>query len=366
MHRLNNLSKAIRRHAIWPMTAISIMASPPLRADEVVTVAQATNMSLTFAPILAAEELGFFKQEGIKLELLEFQGAAVIIPQLINKSITLAYLNADPLIISGQQGRDRFPLKFFFNAARTSIWEFIVRDDSPVKRLGDLRGKTLGVGGLANANVPLTRAMFKELGLASSKDYSLVAIGVGAQAFHAVLTGEVDAYNTFDVNASNFEATGAKIRRLPVEQKYQDLFSNGFVTHQDFITQKPAMLAGFGRAFAKGVLICHDAPAYCVKTFWKRYPNAKPATGSDEEKLQYGLLSLRSRMDRYLSFPPGQPHRFGEFDPEAWQTYADVLYAGGEVKDRNVDVSTMYSNELVPAMNDFDVAAVRSLAKGLQ
>ena len=146
---------------------------------EVVTLGQATATSLTFGPVFAAVELGYFEQEKIELRFLNFQGASVLLPQVANKSVMIGFPGPDPLIVSHQPGRDPMPVKFFYNAARSSIWEFLVLQDSPLKTLADLRGKVIGVGALANANVPITRAMLKDIGLGPN-DYSFMAIGVGA------------------------------------------------------------------------------------------------------------------------------------------------------------------------------------------
>ncbi len=323
-------------------------------------------MSLTFRPIYAAIDLGYFKQENIELEILDFQGASILLPQVANNAVTIGFPGPDPLIISNQTGRDPIPVKFFYNGARESIWEFLVPENSPLKTLADLRGKTIGVGALANANVPITRAMLKEIGLLPTKDYSMMAIGVGAPAFRATVNGDVDTYNTFDTNIAAFETTGAKLRRLPQGQKYKDLFSNGFAASLDTIRDRPELIAGFGRALTKGILVCEANPDYCVRNFYKYRPNLKPAGNSDAEVLEKGKHILASRMVKYLAFPAGQPRRFGEYSEQAWKNFVQALYEGGEMKSTDVDVSKLYTNAFVARFNDFDVKAIKDQAKTLK
>ncbi|CAL8981384.1 Riboflavin-binding protein RibY [Rhodoplanes serenus] len=332
---------------------------------EVVTLGQATATSLTFGPVFAAVELGYFEQEKIELRFLNFQGASVLLPQVANKSVMIGFPGPDPLIVSHQPGRDPMPVKFFYNAARSSIWEFLVLQDSPLKTLADLRGKVIGVGALANANVPITRAMLKDIGLGPN-DYSFMAIGVGAPAFRATLTKEVDSYNTFDTNIAAFETTGAKLRYLPIEPKYRNLFSNGFVAHLDTLKEKPELIAGFGRAFTKGVLVCETNPDFCVRNFYKHNPSLKPSGGSEAEVLSKGRHVLASRMARYLAFPEGQPRRFGAYDPAVWKDFVEILHAGGELSGTEIDVSKLYTDAFVPKFNDFDVEAIRAKAKTLK
>lgn len=332
-------------------------------AAELVKLGQATATSLTFGPVYAAIKLGYFKAEDIEIESLNFQGASILLPLVANKTITIGFPGPDPLILSNQAGRDPMPLKFFYNGARESIWEFLVPADSPIKTLADLKGKTIGVGALANANVPITRAMLKEIGLEVTRDYSFLAIGVGPQAFRATLNREVDTYNTFDTNIAAFENTGTTLRRLPQEPRYRALISNGFVAHVDTIKEKPRLLGGFGRALTKGIIACETNPDFCVRNFYSYLPNLKPAGVSDQQVLEMGKHILASRMKTYLAFPAGQPRRFGEYSETSWKDFVTALYDGGELKSPDIDVSKLYTNEFVSEFNNFDLDSVKEQAR---
>jgi len=351
--------------ALGAFLMVAAVALPTGASAEVVTVGQATATTLTFGPVYAAEELGYFEEEGIQIENLNFQGASVLMPQVANKEITIGFPGPDPLVVSHQPGRDALPLKFFYNGARESIWEFLVLEDSPLQSLADLKGKTIGVGALANANVPITRAMLREIGLEPT-DYSFMPIGVGAPAFRATENGDVDVYNTFDTNIAAFETTGVALRRLPQDQKYRDLFSNGFIAHEDTIKEKPELLVGFGRALTKGIIVCEENPEFCVTNFYKHLPDLRPTNLSDEEIMRRGLIILQSRLSKYTAFPEGEPRRFGEYSKETWENFVSILHQGGELSTDEIDVSKLYTNELVEEFNNFDIDAVREEARQLK
>lgn len=359
---------AIRRFAC-AVAAITMVASSVsgVVAAEKIIVGQATATSLTFGPVFAAVELGFFEQENLELDFRNFQGASVLIPQIINKSVTIGFPDPSLLILSNQPGRDPMPVQFFYNAARQSIWEFLVLDDSPIKSLSDLRnGKKIGVGALANTHVVVTRAILAELGLALTKDYSFLTIGVGGPAFRAVVNHDVDVYNTFDTNIAAFEVTGAKLRRLQQPQKYLDLFSNGFVAHVDTIKDKPGIVVGFGRAFTKGVIVCETNPDFCVRSFYKHNPTLRPSGATEEEVLARGRHILQSRMRSYLAFPEKSSRKFGEYSDHAWKDFVAALHQGGELKSTDVDVSRLYTNAFVPEFNKIDVESLRKQAASLK
>jgi len=235
--------------------------------------------------------------------------------------------------------------------------------DSPVKTLQDLRGKKIGIGALANGNVPITRAMYKEMGMTAGKDFEFVPVGVGAPGVRALSNNDVAAFNGFDAILANFEVSGLKIRRLPQPPKYAGLLSNGFATHEDFIRDNPRMLAGFGRAITKGVVACEANRELCVRAAWKQYPSTRPA-GSEEEAMKASLMVLGKRMERYLDFPAGQPRRFGEYVPQVWRDYVSVLHDGGEMTTRDVNPEGLYTNALVPEFNRFDAQKIVDSVKG--
>jgi NitT/TauT family transport system substrate-binding protein len=333
-------------------------------AAETVVFGTVTRITLGYAPMLAAVELGYFKDEDIDLQIREFVGTAVLMPQIATKAVTIGYPAADTLILTRQPGKDPLPAKFFYNAIRSSIWEFYVPENSPIKSMKDLKGRKIGIAALANGNVPITRAMFKEMGFAEGKDYEFQTIGVGAPAYNALATGQVDVYNTFDVNAAQMLASGFKVRKLEIPAKYHQLMSNGYVTHEDNVKNKPKMLAGFGRAASKGVIACDENPRWCVANFWKHYPQTKPQQGSEEEKMAAALQMLKARQNGNLDFADiGGQRRFGLYSPDVWKRYVQVLHDGGQLSTTNIDTSTLYTNALVDEFNKFDEAKVRAEAR---
>jgi len=317
-----------------------------------------TEMTLSQVPIVAAKRLGYFKEEGLDVELMGFKGTGTLIPQLLAKRVDIGYPNPDTFILSRAPGAERLPLKFFYNATRSSGWEFIVLEESPIKTLKDLDGKSIGVGAMTFGNVPITRAEFKEVGI----EATLVPVGIGSAAFLALTSHKVDALNLFDAQHATLETQGTKIRRIAQIPSYEALFSNGFVAHEDMIRDQPHTLAGFGRAFAKATVFCEANKQACVRMFWQEYPNAKPA-GDETKVLADGVKVFSSRFDKMLKFPLNQPRRWGEFPEQAWHDFAKALYNGGQLKSLEVNVDDCYINDFVPQFSDFDAASIVAAAK---
>ena len=321
-------------------------------------------LNVGWSPFFLAVERGFFKAEGIdEVDVVTFNGTATLLPQVVNKSVTIGSPNADIPIISQQPGRDSMPLTFFYNFMRASVWEIAVPAGSPIKTLGDLRGKNIGVGALTWANVPTTKAMLKEAGLIEGKDVTLVAVGAGGPAFQAFNKGEIDALNLYDTAHAGLERSGTAIRRLDLPEKYSNLFSTGFITHRDFIEEKADILAGFGRALAKGTVACYANPEACVKAYYKANPSKKPKPGEEAEKMAKDIAILQTRGQSYLSFPNAGDPQYGSYPETAFSDYVDVLYAQGGVETRDIPVDQLFTNDFVGTFNDFDKDSLAAEAK---
>ena len=221
------------------------------------------------------------------------------------------------------------------------------------------------MGALTFGNIPLTRAMFKEIGLEVGRDIELVPTGLGAPAFLALRDGRVDALNLFETMHTQLETQGTPLRRLKMPQKYLDLFSNGFIAHEDTIRANPKLLAAFGRAFAKATLVCNVNRPGCVRAAWKEDPSLKPPGTNEAKILADSVALLNARYDKYLAFPKGDVPRWGEYPAGAWKNMVQVMAEGGQIQTANIDPNSLYTNALVPAMNNFDPAAVLADARKL-
>lgn len=345
------------------MFALALGASADARAQDKVNLGYVPAITISYASTMLAAELGYFKEENIDIEFLEFRGSAVLLPQLVNKSVLIGYPNPDILVLSRQPGRDPLPLKFFYNATPASVWEVAVLEKSPIKTIADLKGKKLGVGSLTFGNIPITKALLEEAGLVVDKDVELIPVGVGAAAFLALNSGKIDALNLFDTQHALLEGQ-TPIRRLELPKKYVNVFSNGYIAHEDTIRDRPQLLARFGRAVSKGVVACMENVPACARVFWKHYPSQRPQ-GEEAAVLKIGVAAIDVRM-RKMTHPGGKDHRFATFAAEDWKSFMDILLRGGQITKTDIPVDVFYTNALVDEINKFDREKVRADARKLK
>lgn len=352
--------------AVAAALAISVCAPNAVLAADKVVYGTASRVGIANASMFLAESMGFFRDEGIDISTVQFDGTAVLLPQIANKSITIGYPIPDFVVISNDAGKDPLPLRFFYNVTRVYNWEIVVPANSPIRDLKDLRGKKIGVNSLSTGNVPATRSMLKEAGLQVGKDVELIPTPQGATAINALRTNRVDALNLFDVFHSEIEVySGIPLRRLPLPEKYLNLSGNSFAAHVDLFRDNPDLLKRFGRAYSKGMTACYANPAGCVRNLWKMHPSTRPTQGEEAKNIADSAKILLANLR--LKMPAGWPDKrdFGYFPPVGWQTILDVLVEDGVVKSKTIDLRKLYTNDFVPDFGRFNLDEVLARAKAL-
>ncbi len=332
------------------------------QALKMVTVAAPGPISPSSAAMVAAKKLGFLSQEGLDLDIVVIRGPAQL-AQLIKKNITVAWTSPSWLVVNRQPGKDYAPVKFFYSYNRTNSWQIAVPEKSPIKRLQDLKGKTLGIAIAAGGPVAVTSAILNEAGLKPDQDVKFLVVGQGSAAFRAFTTGEIDAINLIDVRHAAMEVRGIKIRRLKLPRKYTVIPSASFAAHEDAIKNDPKTLIGFARAVAKATHFCDENPVACIKLYWQVYPNKKPTKGSEAQKLKGQLYILKIRLKNHLRLPGGDESLLGQFTPRAIRTIVDTFYAAKIVKTKNIPPESIYTNEFLLAINNFDTHRIREMAR---
>ena len=356
------LSKTAPVVAALACLAIAPVTAHAQKVDEV-TLGWPSQLSVSMAHIAFGQELGFFEEENINLQIESSNaGSLPLLQQLQNGGLDVGYIAVESLIIAEQNQGITFALQFAYNYMRRSIWEMIVLADSPVNEVTDLAGKTIGVGSPAFGNVPITKAILRSSGV-DPESVSILGVGLGGSAFRALRAGDIDVLNLFDTMHAALEASGVPIKRIPLPSEYTDHSSQGFMFHKDTIAENPDLVERIGRAMAKSTIACDANAEGCVKAFWKQRPGLKPSGNDDLENLRRQKLVVETRQSRLMWFPDDIEQKFGAFREKDWELLLQEMTSGGTIKEAPADASKYYTNDFVDAFNDFDTDEVIQRAK---
>ena len=155
------------------------------------TVKVGSTPSFIFLPVYAAEQLGYFKAEGITAQFVDFEGGAEVTTAMVGGSIDLGGTMAERPLILAEKG---FGAKNLVALENKNPLFLVLRKDHPAKTVKDLRGTKLGMTRAGSGTDLSLRALLKDAGLEPDKDVAIIAVGGVASANAALKAGQIDGF----------------------------------------------------------------------------------------------------------------------------------------------------------------------------
>lgn len=191
--------------------AAATLGLPALAADSKpekskVAIAVGGKASFYYLPLTIAEQLGYFKAEGLEVEISDFAGGARALQAVVGGSadvVSGAYEHTINLQNKGQM----FQAFVLQGRAPQIALGVSAKTMGSYKTVADLRGKKIGVtapGSSTNmmANLVLSRAGLK------AGDVSFIGVGTSAGALAALRSGQIDAICNIDPVMTMLEQKG--------------------------------------------------------------------------------------------------------------------------------------------------------------
>jgi NitT/TauT family transport system substrate-binding protein len=303
------------------------------------------------------QALGYWKEEGLDVTVTSVEGSAAGMQQLAAGNLQIVSLGPEEIVIGREKG---VKIKGFYVQARETIYRLVVPADSPLQKVADLKGKTLGVPSLASGSVPFAKALVASVGIDPEKDLKILAVGVGAPGRLALQQKTVDCLALWDTLQASIENSGMALRRLDLPMVHE-MLGQTLATRDDQVTENAAMLVGFARGIAKATVFGLANPEAAVRIHWKMYPQTKPQTGDEAKALKDALNVFNARF--MLQRVDNRPDtRFGIGTLAQWEKLKSI-FKDQKFIEGTVPAADLYSAALVDQINKFDRAAIVAQAK---
>jgi NitT/TauT family transport system substrate-binding protein len=202
--------------------------------------------SLSQIPFYVAQERGFFRDEGLDVNLI-VMGAPVANLALIGQNVDFSSVPTAALsaMLRGA------PLRVLFNAFyRPLVWLY---SKAEIRSVKELKGRRIGVAGIGSGPDHLLRELLRQNGIEPGRDVTILGLGVQSNLYTALTTGAIDA--SVFVIPWNFTASDAGCFEL-VSFVHQSTvqFQGSVVAREDFIRAEPQVVEKFLRSTSKGLL----------------------------------------------------------------------------------------------------------------
>jgi len=263
------------------------------------------------AQFYAATDQGYFRDEGIDVEVVSGNNTAALLPGLTSGRLQFVNANIVAVLQAVEQG---IPFKVVgpgtaMAAQPPDISPIVTLADGPVKAPKDLEGRTLAVNSLNGILWLYTRAYLEKKGVDLAKVKFLEV--PFPQQYDALLSGRIDAAGMTEPFATRAAESGkARVLGYPYTETQPNLQSVVLVTMADWARDNPDTLQRYVRAYLRGQAYIDQNgrspagvniissytkmdPAVVAKIVLPRFPQKVDVPGIEETArlmVRYGLL----------------------------------------------------------------------------
>lgn len=201
-------------------------------------------MELAFRQM--AIEKGFFKKEGLDVELVLITEGATILKAVVADDLQSADLGSSPIFPAIEKGAPIKMIGAFFPGANYTIF-----GKKDIKKLSDLYGRTIATSAPGALLHMLAVAVLTTNKLDPGK-VQFVNIGTSAEVFRAVMAGKVDAGVTLSTYQPEIDQNPNLHAIASVPNHVPQFVRLGLITSDKTIKEKSEPLTRFLVAYAMG------------------------------------------------------------------------------------------------------------------
>lgn len=199
--------------AICIFLALCIISINPARGLEKIKYSNpAGPHPLYVLPVLAGQEQGYWKQQGLEVEHFQFRSSTDMYRGVSAGSIDVG---VDPIIGMIQAAAAGVPVVAVLDQGVLLSWNMWVRTDSKIRRPSELKGAIIGVTRRGSVVDLYARAIAEALGL--TKDVKFVATGGVREAVAGLRSGAIDSTVMSPMPFMPLIIKGAVKELLPLE-----------------------------------------------------------------------------------------------------------------------------------------------------
>ncbi len=203
--------KAVVRSAVVALSlagmALCAQAQNKLEKPDV-HIAVGGKAAFYYLPLTIAEQLGYFKDEGLNLKISDFKGGSAALRAVVGGSADVVS-GAYEHTINLQSKKQYFQAFALEGRLPQIVLGIATSKAANFHSFRDLKGMKIGVTAPGSSTNNLVKQLLTKAGLDPNNDVAIVGVGTGATAVAAIKSGEIDALSNVDPVMTKLEREGA-------------------------------------------------------------------------------------------------------------------------------------------------------------
>jgi NitT/TauT family transport system substrate-binding protein len=209
--------------------------------------------SIFYAPMYAAINEGFFKEEGIEIELTTGQGADKTMQQVLSGSSDIGFAGPEQVIYIYNQKREDYPVIFGQLTQKDGSF-FVSRKEEPNFTWESLQGKTILGGRPGGMPEMALEYVLRNHGLIPGKNIEIITNVAFAAAPGAFKGGTGEYAALFEPSASMLKTDNSGYIVASVGKEAGIIPYTCFFAAKSYIDKNSDIIERFTRAIYKGIL----------------------------------------------------------------------------------------------------------------
>ncbi len=237
-----------------------------------ITLAEVAH-TIFYAPQYVAIEKGYFKEEGIDLELILTSGADKVTAALLSKDADIGFSGSEATIYVYNGGEKDY-LKTFAQLTQKDGTFLVSRERFKDFKLEDLKGKSI-IGGRANGMPEMTlEYALKQNGIDPKKDVNIDTSVAFAAMSGAFIGGQGDFVTLFEPNATEVEEKGYGYVVASVGELGGIVPYTSYSARKSFINENKELIKNFTKAIQRGLdFVYNHSDKEVAKAILKQFPD---------------------------------------------------------------------------------------------
>jgi len=186
--------------------AMPALGAPPRLEKSKLTLAVGGKAAFYYLPLTISDQLGFFKAEGLDIEISDFAGGTQALQALVSGTADVCS-GAYEHTINLQSKKQIFQAFVLQGRAPQIAFGISVKNLPNYKTIADLRGKKIGVSAPGSSTHMMANLVLSRGGVKSS-DVSFFGVGLADGALSALRSGQIDAISNTDPVMTMLEQKG--------------------------------------------------------------------------------------------------------------------------------------------------------------
>jgi NitT/TauT family transport system substrate-binding protein len=218
--------------------ALAVTAWGQVPEKKKITIAVGGKSLFYYLPLTVAERKGYFRDEGLEVEIPDFAGGARALQALVGGSADMvsgAYEHTINMAAKKQ------PIKAVVLQMKYSSIALVMSKEKAAKYKSpkDLKGMKIGVTAPGSSTNMFVNNLLAKDGLKPG-DVSIVGVGTGAGAVAAMEKGELDAISNLDPVLTQLESTGkfVAVADSRTEKGMNDIYGGAYHASVIYITDE--------------------------------------------------------------------------------------------------------------------------------